>query len=41
MRAPGNEIEAGPRARRQDYAVCSAGISSGMVGQSDQRRSSE
>ena len=40
MRTPGDEIVAATRARRS-YAVWSTGSSSGMVGQSDQRRSSE
>jgi len=40
MRAPGDEIAAVTRASRV-YAVWSTGSSSGIVGQSDQRRSSE
>ena len=40
MRTPGDEIVAATRARR-DQAVWSTGSSSVMVGQSDQRRSSE
>ena len=40
MRTPGDEIVLATRASR-DYAVWSTGSSSVMVGQSDQRRSSE
>lgn len=39
-RTPGDEIVAATRARRT-YAVWSTGSSSGIVGQSDQSRSSE
>ncbi|MDP9735872.1 hypothetical protein J2X59_000862 [Flavobacterium sp. 260] len=39
-RTPGDEIVSATRARRV-YAVWSTGSSSGIVGQSDQRRSSE